>query len=336
MKPVLEIIITHCAEPWSVCEKMFKSLDIQRGMTPGACSVTVVQDGDAGALDEVRLMKEFSFVKKALLVPHGGVSAARNAGLDESAAEWVMFCDCDDLFYHAAAVRMILDAIEDAGDRADLIWGPVWIELRDNAGVWRKTLTEKNSIFIHGKIFRRAWLEEKGIRFAEGLDYSEDSLFCSVTDLEIDPARVGRIPEPIYMWCLRKGSCTESGRNAARNREHLMRHRIMMPEICERRGKEYAALTNACRGIFDAYHELCGGKIAADERARLEEMIARGLVIPWARALTETTVRDRLELMRISWQATRRKGEMAADGPDTPFEAWLAGLKDRYGGSEKT
>jgi len=333
MAATLELIVTHWNEPWAVCEKFFQMLDVQRGMAREEVRVTLVQDGQDDRIDTARLMKRYPFISGIITIPHRGISAARNAGMDAARAGWIMFCDCDDMFYTADALRRTLDALHDAGERADLVWAPIVIENRTPKGDWYRQEQGWNSIFIHGKCYRLEWIREKRIRFDERLAYSEDSLWGATVALEIDPERIGKIRDATYMWCLRGGSCTSDRQLAARNRENLARHRCYMPEICMARGRAYDALTHATRGIFDAYHELCGGTLDPDEKETLEGIIGRGLVIPWGHALKEIKIEDGAELLRVSYESTRRKRMMPEDGPDRPLGQWLIEMKEKYGGS---
>ena len=328
-RALLELIITHYREDWAVCSKMFQMLDIQRGMAGGECRVTLVQDGAEGALDTARLMKKYAFITSVVEIPHGGISRARNAGLDSADAEYVMFCDCDDMLYSCDSLRTILDGIRASGGRADLIWGPMLIESREKDGRWQTVPQGWNHIFIHGKCWRLDWLREKNIRFCDSLEYSEDSLFCATAALEMDPARIGKLPREVYMWCLRRGSCTSDPENEARNREHLARRRCMMPGICMERGKPEDARTHALRAIYDSYHEYTGGTIPAAEVKRLEESVARWLVIPWMKETEKVDPDDAAQLWKISRESTERKGQREQEGE--AFRDWVARLTAEYG-----
>lgn len=324
----LEIVITHWNEDWAVCSKMFKMLDVQRGMGSAGREVRItwVQDGRTGALDTARIMKRYPFVTGCIEIPHGGISAARNAGLDAAEAEFVMFCDCDDMFYSCDALRTILDGITDAAGRADLIRGPMIIEGRTKDGVWVGTPEENDWIFIHGKAWRTDWLREKRIRFDERIDYSEDSLFCATAALEIDPGRIGKLPRPVYMWCLRDGSCTADEKLQARNRKDLAKHRCYMPGICWQRGKTEDARTHALRGIYDSYFEYTDGTIPADELEKLERFIAAGLIGPWGAETEKVSAADRAELWRVSRESAARKKHKA---PTVSFRAWAEHMKTK-------
>ena len=327
----LEIIITHHNEDMAICSKMFKMFDVQRGMKQGEVRITVVQDGSEGALDTAELMKKYPFITSVIEIPHGGVSAARNAGIDAARCEWIMFMDCDDMLYACDSLRTILDAIDEEAGRADMIQGVMLMEMRNGPDKWRRVRQEKNMVFVTGKLWRLSWLREKGLRFDETLAYSEDSLFCEEAGLALDPKRIGTIRDVIYAWCLRAGSCTDDEKNGRRNRTDLARHRIMLPVICRKQGKEYDAMTYAARGIMDSFFELTGGTITGGEKEETEGMITRGLIIPWSVALWEIEPEDYEKLMEVRRQNTINKRMMAKDADPGEIGAWLRKMKDTYG-----
>ena len=122
----LEIVITHYNEDWAVCSKLFKMLDVQRGMGPCGeeARISVVQDGnDSGGVKWAEVMRVYPFISSITTIPHGGISAARNAGIDAAKAEWILFADCDDMPYSCDSLRTMLGGIADgkggSSDRRD-------------------------------------------------------------------------------------------------------------------------------------------------------------------------------------------------------------------------
>ena len=80
----LDLIVPHYKEPWETCKYLFDSIALQRGIDMDAIKVIVVNDGDC-LLDEGNF-QNYPYKIEYLVKEHGGVSAARNYGLDHSDA----------------------------------------------------------------------------------------------------------------------------------------------------------------------------------------------------------------------------------------------------------
>lgn len=319
---MLDIIITHKDEPWIVGQKMFEMIKMQRGMEYGEIRVIFVQDGDKGSLRSDLLLKYFPFVGSVLTLPDGGVSRARNEGLRHADAEWVMFCDFDDCLYSIDSLYRICQSLRQAGDKADIVWSPIWIEMVGKDGKWMKQLKEWNTIFIHGKVYRRTWLKQNDIWFDEELCYSEDTYFNALCAMTVDPARVAKMPEVTYMWCFREGSASNyAGGEAARNLS-LYRARVKTMEAYAARGFDEDAKCMAVRNLLDYYWELNGqDELAGHTKDEWVEMLRRDVIGRFPGAVTGINRADRGELFRVTKEGAKRKG-LVRDGMPGP-EEWL-------------
>ena len=320
---LLDIIITHYNEPWSDGRKMFEMLKLQRGVDWKDVHVILVQDGDDEQLDLERIMRVYPFITTIMHLPQGGVSIARNEGLECADGEWVMFCDYDDCFYTIDSLFRILQSIREAGDKADLLWSDIWIEMQNEKGGWVKSIKSWNSVFIHGKVYRRSFLIDHGIRFDPELCYSEDSMFNAILLMEIDQKRIAKMPEVVYMWCNRKGSASNYEGGDARRNLSLYKKRVKLSEEFQKRGRIYDARAAAVRTLLDYYWELngqdeCAGHTKEEWVRRLQEdVIAR-----WPHSVTEISMADRRELFRVTKEEAKAK-RFIRDGMPGP-EEWLS------------
>lgn len=320
---LLDIVITHAHEPWGIGRKMFEMLKVQRGVEEGDCRVILVQDGPDDQLDTARILKQYPFVETLVEQPKGGVSAVRNAGLEESDAEWIMFCDFDDCLYSVDSLYRIIQSLREAGDKADLVYSDFWIEQRTPEGRFTKVLKGWNTVFIHGKVYRRQFLLDHGIRFDEELTYSEDAMFNALVAMEVDASRVAVMPEVVYMWCFRTESLSNyTGGDGTRNMS-LYRKRIKVCEEYEKRGRIYDTRAAAARALLDYYWEMNGdvemaGGTVEEWEERIREFCRR-----WPKAMLAISPEDRKKLYDVTKEEAARK-RLIHDGITMPRpEDWL-------------
>ena len=247
----LDIIVTHYDEPWEVGKKFFDMLAMQRGVDFGEIRVTIIHDGTA-AFE----LPDFPFEVRQEVIEHGGVSRARNHGIEIAEAPWICFCDFDDMFASVYSLRHIVTLLPD--NNYDILWSDFYSEDRMKGGALKIHRRRNNSVFIHSKLFRVEFLRKHGLQFPEDQEFNEDSAFVAIGYAICDPKRVGEIKAetPLYVWVFREGSATATRENRwkaymglyYRNkkvcdafREHLPRERY---------------LTMICRTCYDTYFML--------------------------------------------------------------------------------
>ena len=99
----LQILIPQYEETDDVVKPLLDSIAIQQNVDMNEIGVIIVNDGtDVRLSDE--LLNSYPFKVEYILNKHKGVSATRNACLDHATADYVMFCDADDMFYNACGL----------------------------------------------------------------------------------------------------------------------------------------------------------------------------------------------------------------------------------------
>lgn len=172
----LQILVPQYHETEEIIKPLLDSIEVQQSVDlKNDVGVIIVSDGGDVRLDHA-FLDRYSFPVEYYIHPHAGVSATRNAALDLATADYVMFCDADDMFYNACGLYIIFR--EMAGNGFDSLVSAFVEESRHP--VTREPLYinhDMDSTFVHGKVHRRQYLIDNGIRWNPQLTIHEDSYF---------------------------------------------------------------------------------------------------------------------------------------------------------------
>ena len=250
----LDIIVTHYDEDWEIGKKFFDMLALQHGIDFRDFRVILMHDGTGVYPKKFFDGYPYEVIQKS--IRHAGVSAARNKGMQIAEAPWICFCDFDDMFSGIYSLRNVLSALPEEG--YDILWTEFYSEDRKKTGELVLHLRKENSVFIHGKYFRRAFLAEHDLWFPEDQIFNEDSCFCTIAFAIADYRRVGHIvaDAPIYAWVFRPGSITATQENRAKALVGLYERNKKVVDAFRKYVVRERYLTMVCRASFDAYHML--------------------------------------------------------------------------------
>lgn len=196
------------------CEKnIMKLLTSLQNQTYKKLEVLIINDGSSDNTQKICEMyckKDLRF--KVFNKKNGGVSSARNYGLDYATGEYVVFIDADDNIADTCLEKLILSK-----NNGDLIIGTI-VSMLSNGKVYSiDKIIEKDSINIllnHwsacNKLFRRE--DIKNIRFDEKVSIAEDLKFICDYLCEINPV-VFWSHEAEYLYTLDENSAMRSKYN---------------------------------------------------------------------------------------------------------------------------
>ena len=225
-RPVLISVIVPI---YNTLNYLQRCVDSIRSQTYKYLEIILVDDGStdrSGAMAE-----KFALEDRRIKVFHkenGGVSSARNLGIDKARGEYIGFVDSDDyiepqmyerllavaLQEELAMVQISRDEIDEAGNRMeDVCQPPQEAELWDNVHFMRELLLHRGVCSFCTKLTKASFFKEE--RFPEG-ELNEDFRLL-VSFLTRIPA-VAVLPEQDYHVFYRYGSNTRT-----RNRDEFPR-----------------------------------------------------------------------------------------------------------------
>ena len=276
----LQILIPHYKETPDEMEPLLDSLAIQQSVDFAEVGVVIACDGpDAVPLLPLGDWARYPFAIEVVELPeHVGVSACRNAALDAATADYVMFCDADDLLCHACGLHIVFNEIEQGFDTMT----SCFIEETRHPETKQPLYVnhDLDSTFVHGKVHRRAYLVDNGIRFDDSLTVHEDSYFNILAQNLAEPDKAKYCPHPFYLWKWRDNSvCRHDPDYILKTYNNMLDSNDALVREFERRGRHDKAREFACFMIFDAYYTMNKkewlDKTHADYRDAVERRFSR-------------------------------------------------------------
>jgi glycosyltransferase involved in cell wall biosynthesis len=199
----LNILVPQYNESETQISTLLDSISIQQNVDFSKIGVIICNDGSDTILSD-DFLKGYPFDIEYFKEPHKGVSATRNFLLDKSDAEYVMFCDADDMFHNACGLWILFREF-DGGD-FDTLFSVFIEECKDKDNKVIYVNHDVDSIFVHGKVHRKQYLIDNNIRFNDSLTIHEDSYFILLTQNCTNSSRIKYCPTPFYLWKWRDNS----------------------------------------------------------------------------------------------------------------------------------
>lgn len=250
----LQILIPQYQETDEIIKPLLDSIAIQQSVDlQNDIGVIIVNDGTNIHLSQ-ELLNKYPFKIEYYLHEHQGVSATRNACLDYATADYVMFCDADDMFYNACGLYIILREINK--DEFDSFVSVFLEEVKFKDGSGTMYLTHPaDSTFVHGKVHRRQYLIDNNIRWNSELTLHEDSYFNYLC--QNLSKNVKYCTNPFYLWKWRDSSvCRHDEQFILKTYDKLLDSSTALVNELLRRGRYDEASFCAVSMIYSSYFTL--------------------------------------------------------------------------------
>lgn len=250
----LQILVPHYREQPEEMEPLLDSIAIQQAADCSEIGVIIADDGPDCPKLPCEWGDKYPFAIEHVAQPeHVGVSATRNAALDAATADYVMFCDADDMLCHACGLHIIFNEIERGFDTLVSTFIEETRDPQTKAPLFVNH--DMDSTFVHGKVHRRAYLVDNNIRFNDALTIHEDSYFNILAQNLTDNAKY--CPHPFYLWRWRDSSvCRHDQDYILKTYNNMLDSNDALVKEFDKRNRHDKAVFYCAFMVLDAYYTM--------------------------------------------------------------------------------
>lgn len=248
----LQILIPQYKETDDVVKPLLDSIALQQSVPMDEIGVVICNDGSDVYLSK-DMLNSYPFKVEYHKEPHRGVSGTRNACLDHATADYVMFCDADDMFINACGLYIVFREMVQGFDTLISLFQEETRHPETKEILYVNH--EMDSTFVHGKIHRRQYLIDNHIRWNGNLTIHEDSYFnilCQNLTKNVKYCQV-----PFYLWKWRDESvCRHDPKYILKTYNNMLDSNDALIDEFLRRGMMDKAMFYTVMMVFDAYYTM--------------------------------------------------------------------------------
>ena len=187
---LLDLIIPQYNENEEQIKYLLDSINNQKNVDFNLIDVTIVNDCSNVILSNKFLSKykklKITYVKND---KNTGPGLARQKGVDITDNQYIMFLDADDELYNDNVLSNIIDFLKKY--HPNYLVTNIAVEALVNGK--KSLIIKKNKDtfpWMHGKVYKRFFLEDKKIRFSEHIRHVEDTYFTTCVIGSINPSEI--------------------------------------------------------------------------------------------------------------------------------------------------
>ena len=210
---LLDIIIPQYSESDNVIKELLDSINNQVNIYKKDISITIVNDASSTLISD-KLINSYSelSIKYIRRETNGGPGLARQFGFDNTNSYYVMFIDADDVLYDNISLNAIIDFL--IKNQPDYLVTNIACEsIIKNKPGWIIKKGKDTFPWMHGKVYKRSFLNQNEIRFSEHVRDLEDSYFTTCVLGILGPDKVKYLDYPTVRWKANLSSLTRAKKN---------------------------------------------------------------------------------------------------------------------------
>ncbi|MFD7325225.1 glycosyltransferase [Streptomyces sp. NPDC059875] len=243
---ITRFLVTVVVPAYNASATLARALQSVLAQTHRGVEVLVVDDCSAdGTLLVARQFAAMDSRVRVIERPQnsGGCGAPRNNGIEAAAGQYVMFLDADDELPLKAVEELLSSALTTGSDVTAgrvlrinpakdeiTVWQPQLYETDQNTGGLGAMPELFDDPIAAGKLYRRDFLDNFGIRFPEGV-FFEDTYFSTVANFHARSLTL--LATPVYRWMWER----ETDQPSITNRRHEPRSisdRVLVHQYTDR------------------------------------------------------------------------------------------------------
>ena len=323
----MQILVPQYKEDDQVISPLLNSIAIQQGIDFDDLEVIIVNDGsDIFLTDE--FIDSFPYKIHYYKSQHRGVSATRNICLDFAAADYIMYCDADDMFSCNYALWLIFREIDTS--HFDGLVSKFVEETHDEEGNRVYIYHEMDNTFIHGKVYKRQYLIDKNIRWDEDLKVHEDSYFNELVRASSD--KIVYIQDPLYLWRWNENSVCRSDMENYMLKTYcslIDSNEALIDELLRREFTE-SANVNVVGRIFETYYVLNKPQWLEEKNVEYREKVEKRIYDFLKKYLDIWNQYPINQKMELSEQMRNRQIAKGMYMESFTFDSWIKHLLEVY------
>lgn len=196
MNNIVSFVIPSYKETEKDAFPLLSSIANQLGIDKQSMEVVIVRDGveplDLSQFDILNLN-----IRQVIMEQNLGPGVARQTGLNIATGKYIMFCDADDVLHSVGIIGAMVQEMEIKNwDILKTSWLEECLDPITNQLVYINH--EMENTWMHGKMFRREFLQKNNISFHPDLRVHEDTYFNSIAMEYTD--NVGFLNVTSYVW----------------------------------------------------------------------------------------------------------------------------------------
>lgn len=324
----LQILIPQYKETDRVVRPLLDSIATQQGIDFSEVGVIICNDGTDIHLSKA-LLDSYEFHIEYWQNEHKGVSGTRNALLDLATADYVMFCDADDMFVSNCGIYQIFIDIDNGFDALN----SVFIEEVFSNDKFVYIMHNDDSTFVHGKVYRRQYLIDNNIRWNDDLTIHEDSFFNVIALNLTDKVRMCKTP--FYLWKYRKESvCRHDPKYMLKTYDKFLDSNEALVDNLIQRGALQKAMFFCTHMIFDTYYTMNKPEWVNQENVEYREKTEKRFAKYFKKFKSlwdSVPIEDKVKVSEQARQKNIKQGMLIE--AVTVFD-WLNQLGEKYGEQE--